>query len=227
MTRTSPKYRREQPEVRRESLVDATLKCLREHGHDGVSVRRIAAAAGVSVGLINHHYSTIDELIGHAYERLAADVLKRLQDAIATAEPTPRAKLSAFFVASFSPAVLDPDLLGTWVVFWSLVRHSPVMQAVQHRTFGEYREVLIELLAELVEAEKLPPVNIRLAATGLSALLDGCWLEGCLDSTFQRETAIALCEAWLDALTAGKLPKGDIKPLARIAGEGGAREAKV
>ena len=206
MTRTSPKYRREQPEVRRESLVEATLKCLREHGHDGVSVRRIAAAAGVSVGLINHHYTTIDELIAHAYERLATDLLRELQKAIAAAEQTPRARLSAFFVTSFSPSILDPNLLGTWVVFWSLVRHSPVMQAVQHRTFGEYRDVLVELLTDLVTAEKLSPGNIKLAAIGLSALLDGCWLEGCLDPSFDPKNGIALCEAWLDALLSGKLP---------------------
>jgi TetR/AcrR family transcriptional repressor of bet genes len=206
MTRASPKYRREQPEVRRESLVEATLKCLREHGHDGVSVRRIAAAAGVSVGLINHHYTTIDELIAHAYERLATDLLRRLQTAITEAAPTPRARLSAFFIASFSPSALDPDLLGIWVVFWSMVRHSPVMQAVQHRTFGEYREVLVQLLTDLVGAEKLPPVNIRLASIGLSALLDGCWLEGCLDPSFEPQSGITLCEAWLDALTSGKLP---------------------
>jgi AcrR family transcriptional regulator len=206
MTRASPKYRREQPEVRRESLVDATLKCLREHGHDGVSVRRIAAAAGVSVGLINHHYTTIDELIAHAYERLATDLLRELQKAIAEAEQTPRARLGAFFVTSFSPSILDPNLLGTWVVFWSLVRHSPVMQAVQHRTFGEYREVLVELLTDLVTAEQLPAGNIKLAAIGLSALLDGCWLEGCLDPSFDPKNGIALCEAWLDALLSAKLP---------------------
>jgi TetR/AcrR family transcriptional regulator, transcriptional repressor of bet genes len=207
MTRTNPKYRREQPEVRRESLVDATLKCLREHGRDGVSVRRIAAAAGVSVGLINHHYTTIDELIAHAYERLATDLLKRLLSAIETAGPTPRARLSAFFVASFSPEVLDPDLLGIWVVFWSMVRHSPVMQTVQHNTWGDYREALVGLLTDLVAEEKLPSVNIKLAAMGLSALLDGCWLEGCLDPSFEPQSGIALCEAWLDALTNGKLPK--------------------
>ena len=42
------------PAVRREALVDATLRCLKEFGHEGVSVRRISAAAGVSIGLINH-----------------------------------------------------------------------------------------------------------------------------------------------------------------------------
>ena len=44
-----PKFRRAAPEVRREALIDATLRCLKKHGHDGVSVRRISAEAGVSI----------------------------------------------------------------------------------------------------------------------------------------------------------------------------------
>ena len=43
--RTGPKFHRETPEVRREALVDATLRCLKAYGHEGVSVRRISAAA--------------------------------------------------------------------------------------------------------------------------------------------------------------------------------------
>jgi len=37
-----PKFRRATPAVRREALVEATLRCLKKYGHDGVSVRRIA-----------------------------------------------------------------------------------------------------------------------------------------------------------------------------------------
>ena len=174
------------------------------------------APGGVNeADIVNHPAdleATIDELIAHAYERLASDVLKRLLAAIETAEPTPRARLNAFFAASFSPALLDPDLLGIWLVFWSLVRHSPIMQAVQHNTWREYREVLVGLLTELVETERLPPVDIKLAAIGLSALLDGCWLEGCLNPRFPPESGIALCEGWLDALTAGKLPRSPADP---------------
>ena len=41
-----PKFHRAAPAVRREALVDATLRCLKQFGHEGVSVRRISAAAG-------------------------------------------------------------------------------------------------------------------------------------------------------------------------------------
>ena len=49
-----PKFHRATPEVRREALVDATLRCLKQYGHEGVSVRRISAAAGVSIGATNN-----------------------------------------------------------------------------------------------------------------------------------------------------------------------------
>ena len=43
-------------------LVEATLACLKRHGFQGASIRKICAEAGVSVGLINHHYAGKDEL---------------------------------------------------------------------------------------------------------------------------------------------------------------------
>ena len=38
--RPGPKFHRETPAVRREALVEATLRCLKQYGHEGVSVRR-------------------------------------------------------------------------------------------------------------------------------------------------------------------------------------------
>ena len=67
MTTTVPKNRRAEPDERRELLVAATLRCLGRDGHAGISVRRIATEAGVSVGLLNHHFGSIDALIADTY----------------------------------------------------------------------------------------------------------------------------------------------------------------
>jgi hypothetical protein len=40
-----------------------------------------------------------------------------------------------------------------------------------------------------------------LAAIGLTALIDGLWLEWCLDpDNFAPREAVELCEAWVDRL---------------------------
>jgi hypothetical protein len=45
------------------------------------------------------------------------------------------------------------------------------------------------------------PVDLRLAAIGLTALLDGLWLEWCLEpGTFRPTEAVELCEAWIASL---------------------------
>jgi hypothetical protein len=44
-------------------------------------------------------------------------------------------------------------------------------------------------------------VDLRLAAIGLTALLDGLWLQWCLEpGTFRPAEGVALCETWVDNL---------------------------
>ena len=204
MIATGRKYRREQPNARREELVEATLRSLAAHGHDGASVRRIAAEAGVSVGLINHHYASIDELIAAAYEKVALGIVRQLLETTEAAPPSPRARLSAFFHASCSPPMLDPNLLSVWVVFWSMIKHSPVMQQTQRHTFARYRSVLEQHLIAFGAEIGFADIDMRLSAIGLSALLDGIWLELCLNPTnLTPGEGVRLCEAWVDGLAAG------------------------
>lgn len=203
MTTRPRKFSRIQPELRRENLVAATLRCLAEHGHAGVSVRKIAAAADVSIGLINHYYPSIDQLISHAYETLSGGIADGLLKA-SEAGTDPRDSLSRFIAESFGPAILDPKMLGVWVVFWSMVRHSADMAAVQQRTYGQYRAALERHLGALAEQKGLPAMSIRAAATALNALLDGLWLTWCLNpADFSVAEGVAMCEGWVDAFAAG------------------------
>jgi len=43
-----------EPDLRKAELIEATLTCLKRHGFQGASIRKISAEAGVSVGLISH-----------------------------------------------------------------------------------------------------------------------------------------------------------------------------
>ena len=119
-----PKFHRATPAVRREALVDATLRCLKQYGHEGVSVRRISAAAGVSIGLINHHFPSKSGLIAETYETLALSLLDSIRRQAENKTVSPRDRLSNFFRASFAPEILDPQLFNVWLVFWSMVAHS-------------------------------------------------------------------------------------------------------
>jgi AcrR family transcriptional regulator len=203
-----PKFHRATPAVRREALVDATLRCLKQFGHEGVSVRRISAAAGVSIGLINHHFPSKSGLVAETYETLALSLLESIRSQAENKAVSPRDRLSNFFRASFAPEILDPQLFNVWLVFWSMVAHSAEIRAVHFRTYGKYRSVLESMLGQLVESGAAPAFNLRQAAIALSALLDGFWIELSMSPTvFKPRDAIALCEDWVNALCSGCFPR--------------------
>lgn len=207
----APRFERQLPQLRRQALIEATIECLKRYGHDGLSIRTISAQAGVSVGLINHHFPNKDRLIAAAYRHFNNQLVGGLEAAVTRAAPSPRARLRAFLEASFSPPNLDPDVLAVWVVFWGMYRHSALIRRVQRQSYRGYvrllRTMLTALVPRLKAARREGPrggtrrPDLRLAAIGLTALLDGLWLERCLEpGAFRTAEAVALCETWIESL---------------------------
>jgi TetR/AcrR family transcriptional repressor of bet genes len=203
-----PKFRRIARAERREALIAATLRCLRTYGHEGASVRRISAEAGVSMGLINHHFAGSASLIAAAYESLAETLIEATRrQAQAARGLTPVERLGRFFAASFAPELLDHGLFRIWLVFWSMVAHSAEIRAVHHRTYEQNRTVLEGLLGALRRAPGVPPFRVRPAAVGLVALMDGLWVELSLNpATHTAAAAVSLCNDWVAALARGAFP---------------------
>jgi AcrR family transcriptional regulator len=202
------RFSRMEPELRKANLIEATLVCLKRHGFQGASIRKISAEAGVSVGLISHHYSGKDELVAEAYMAITGRVMTLLRDAMEQAAPTGRERLSAFFRASFCAELLDPQLIDAWLAFWGAVKTAEAINQAHEHSYGEYRAILGKVLRELAQEEGWEEggehFDADLAAISLSALLDGLWLESGLNpGTFTPEQGIQICEAWVDGLQAG------------------------
>jgi AcrR family transcriptional regulator len=199
---SSRKFERHMPEARRRALIEATLSCLARKGHDGLSVRRISEAAGVSVGLINHHFPSKAALVAEAYRTLHARLSAAFENALAGAPAgaSARRRLDRYIEASFSAPNLDPDMLHIWVVFWSLSRHTPEVREVREETYAASLSVLEGLIAEAMREAGGDGKTAHLAAIGLTALLDGLWLEWCLNPrTFAPSEAASLARIWIGA----------------------------
>jgi AcrR family transcriptional regulator len=186
-------------------MMRAAAACLAEDGAGAATVRAVAARAGVTPGLIRHHFGGIDGLIAATYRHVGETVADALDAALAAAPADPRARLSAFVRASFAPPLLDGDLLATWLAFWGRVRRDPEIRALHGEIYSAYRERLAAMLSSTAAAGGRTLAAER-AALALTALLDGLWLELCLDpSTFSAEEAVRIVEAFVDALLAGAL----------------------
>lgn len=191
---SQPAYRRSEPDARRLSLIEACARVLARAGIGGASVRAIAVEAGVSAGLVNHYFAGVDALVAATYAHVGTKVDGALAAAVAAAGDDPRARLAAYVTASFAPPIADPQLLATWIAFWSLVRARPEISALHDEQYGGFRAQLEALLAEA----GLPPHELRLCAIELTALVDGLWLELCLSpQAFSADEAAAIARAAL------------------------------
>lgn len=188
---------RQHPDVRRQSLLEATARCLADKGAAGVSVRAICAEAGVSPGLLRHYFGSVSEAIAETYRWTGARVAQALADAVAAAGPDPRARLLAYLTASFRPPIATGELLGTWLAFWSLTRSDPAIARVHAEIYGDFRADMERLIAETD-----PDLgDTRLPAVALTALTDGLWLELSLGAApFTASEAAELAAMWLDLL---------------------------
>ncbi|NBF02920.1 TetR family transcriptional regulator [Pseudomonas sp. Fl5BN2] len=199
------RFSRLEPGLRKAELIEATLVCLKRHGFQGASIRKISAEAGVSVGLISHHYSGKDELVAEAYRAITGRVMALLREALDQAAPTPRERLSAFFRASFCAELLDPKLLDAWLAFWGAVKTAEAINQAHEHSYAEYRNELGSMLASLAREHAWEGFDADLAAISLSALLDGLWLESGLNpGTFSPQQGVQICEAWVEGLQASE-----------------------
>lgn len=192
-----PAFRRNRPDARRLALIEACARVLARAGAAGASVRAIAVEAGVSPGLVGHYFSGIEALVAATYEHVEGTVAETLDRAVEAAGPEPRARLDAFVTASFAPGIADPQLLATWIAFWSLVTARPTIAAQHDEQYSGSRARLEALLA----ACGVPAERQRRDAIAVSALVDGLWLELCLSpGCFTAEEAGDIARRFLDTL---------------------------
>jgi TetR/AcrR family transcriptional regulator, transcriptional repressor of bet genes len=189
-------FTRESADFRRDALIAACGQCLAKHGAQGTSVRAICTEAQVSPGLLRHYFDGIDALIAATYRATGARVSDALKAAVGAAGPNPRARLLAFVSANFRAPIADPELLATWLAFWSLARTDAKIGEIHDEIYADNRRDIEQLIAACTT-----PADLRLAAVGLSALIDGLWLELSLGGApFSANEAEYLAELWVTTL---------------------------
>ena len=179
-----PRFRRVPPDRRRLDLIHATLRVIAAQGIEAASVRVIAAEAGVTPGLIRHHFSGKEDLLCAAYAHHMSRLVEASRAASAAGEEVSDSpasvRLAAFIRRTLSPPVTDPTALRLWAAFIQLIGHEPRMRQVHLEGYNEFRHCLERLIrAALFEAGRpCPEGELKRLAIACNALLDGLWIEG-------------------------------------------------
>jgi AcrR family transcriptional regulator len=187
------RHHREAPDVRRKSIIQATMRSIAKFGFAGTTIGNICAEAQVSRGLINHHFGTKEELLRQAYKGLCEEWEFQTRDLLLEANRDPEEKLRAMIRVNFGPTLFRQDHLAIWIGFWSVIGKSPALRKLNRELYKQDRNAY-EKAFEDVARQRGRTVNARRAAIALSSLMDGLWLQWCLDPQgFSPEEAEAAC----------------------------------
>ena len=175
----APARNREQPEVRKRLLVEATTRSIAKYGYSGITIERVCAEGGVSRGLINHHFGSKDELLLQSYKTLcdqwtayALDGMKDMAD--------PADALRSCINRNFDEAMFNPQQLRIWLGFWSVIPKSPKLQKLDRALYHLDLKIYQDVLERLAHKNGLD-IDTRAQSVALMALIAGLWLQAALD----------------------------------------------
>ncbi len=171
----SPKLpRKASRDVRRQQLIDATIRVLGEKGYAALTVADVARAAGLSPGIVIFHFTSKDELLAEVLRFLAADYRAHWEARMNEAGPEPADRLKALMLADFDARVFTAEKLAAWIAFWGETQGRPTYDQICSGPDAERVAATLALCKALVKEESYD-IDPILTARALEALCDGLW----------------------------------------------------
>jgi AcrR family transcriptional regulator len=182
--------------ARRRTIADALWRVVAREGFEGVSLRHVAAEAGVSMGMVQHYFHTKEQMLLFALDTVEERVGARFAAELAGLPdpPPPRAVVRAFLVQLLP---LDEPRLqeGHWLyaLLAGGLRYGALGQRLR-TGMGQLREFLTSQVAAAKVAS-----DPGVAAATLMALADGLAAH-VLGGFLPPATAEAALDAQLDTV---------------------------
>ncbi|QKJ20458.1 TetR/AcrR family transcriptional regulator [Microbacterium hominis] len=171
-TAASPRTRK-RPEERRAELEQAARAIALEQGLAAVTLRAVAARAGVASGLVAHYAPSMDDLVAQTFAAIVGAELADIRALLADV-PEPGARMSLLL-----DTLLDgtrDDVTLVWVQAWALGRGSDALAAEVRRQMDAWQQAIEQIVVDGAAAGVFHDVDAGEAAAlawQILAMVDG------------------------------------------------------
>ena len=158
----------------------AAMQAFSRKGYDAATVEDIAAAAGVSKGLVYHYFRSKEDILAATAEAWVS-TLEGYMRRLATAEDTATNKLLA------AQRLATEHVLGKWeflqvqVEFWSELHRRPEIARLHAQMFRRFRSLLAAIIEEGITSGEFRSVRVQEVASLMMAMVDGLVLQRMAD----------------------------------------------
>lgn len=176
---------------REAEILDAVMVVLASEGIGGVTMRAVAKAAGVSLGLASYYFTDKTTLVAAALRRIGEQDLE-----IVAADPglDPAERLRRALRRVASAEYLEPGYLALRLQLWSLAAVDPAFAEINEAAQRNYLDRLTELIA--AARPDVDPDDVDRRAGEILVVQNGIWLTAAiLDRHDSLERSVRRCEA--------------------------------
>lgn len=162
-------------QARRQEIAAAALRSLEKHGHAGLTARRVASEAGLSLGHLTYNFTGMDQVLAAAYQLAATQMQDQAEARISLPGATHPERLEAFLRGIFSPEALTPAQLRVRIDLWAAAQGNPALAQTERDVNATLRARVEELLGRMCDSWKAE--RISQVADLIMATMDGLWLD--------------------------------------------------
>ena len=184
----------ERTRAMRRRLLEATLRCLVEHGWSGTSTTLVSERAGVSRGAQLHHFPTKADLVVAAVEHIATLRRDELAEAAAA---LPRGKRRTREVLELLGEHFTADVFAAALELWVAARTDPALLAAVEPLERQTGRETHRLTVEMLDVDESKPGARELVQATLD-LIRGLGLANTISDDSGRRTQIL--DRWADVL---------------------------
>jgi AcrR family transcriptional regulator len=184
----------ERTRAMRRRLLEATLRCLVEHGWSGTSTTLVSERAGVSRGAQLHHFPTKADLVVAAVEHIATLRRDELAEAAAA---LPRGKRRTREVLELLGEHFTADVFAAALELWVAARTDPALLAAVEPLERQTGRETHRLTVEMLDVDESQPGARELVQATLD-LIRGLGLANTISDDSGRRTQIL--DRWADVL---------------------------
>ena len=175
---TTGKRRQIRPKAeRRQQLIDATIRCIAQHGLSKVTMQMVTSEAGLSVGIANLHFQSKDNLLKETL-RFVAEEYHGGQIKIMEGSDMPDLgqRLDALLDFQLGRGVTQRQKMSVWFAYYGEAGARPVYQKIVSTVDRLAAQKLEALFSDIIKEGEYQGVDARELATGYSSLIDGLHL---------------------------------------------------
>ncbi|MGX9355869.1 transcriptional regulator BetI [Roseobacteraceae bacterium S113] len=171
--------------IRRSELSRATFEAVVRYGLRGTTLEKVGEIAGVSKGVVLHHFKGKSALLEAVFRR-SNNVLSDSAIELFRYADTPYERLWAIIIANFNETIFNRAVCQAWVSLMAEVPHNVQCQRIQNANNQRIKSNFLHELKHFVDETEVKP-----AARHLGMLIDAIWVRnGSLVEVIDSQQAI-------------------------------------